>query len=94
MSRWPTFLNRAIPVSLILFQRDNCHLCDQALALLAQVRIPAFTSAFIDGDAELETRYGVRVPVLRDTRSEMELDWPFDPIRLRELSDFHRHTPI
>jgi hypothetical protein len=63
---------------LILFQRDDCQLCDQALALLAGVRAPEFDSVFIDDDAALEQRYGSRVPVLRDARDGRELDWPFD----------------
>ena len=62
----------------ILYQRDDCHLCDLALALLAQVRAPEFDSVFIDGDPGLEARYGERVPVLRDDRDGRELGWPFD----------------
>jgi hypothetical protein len=61
----------------ILFQRDDCHLCDQALGLLAEARFPDFDSVWIDEDETLEARYGTRVPVLR--RSDgAELDWPFD----------------
>jgi hypothetical protein len=63
---------------LTLFQRDDCHLCDLALDVLAQARTPEFESVFIDGDDELEARYGVRVPVLRDESRDAELDWPFD----------------
>ena len=68
---------------LILYQRDDCHLCDLALYVLAQARVPDFTSVFIDDDAELEARYGERVPVLRDEESERELDWPFDAAAVR-----------
>jgi hypothetical protein len=71
---------------LTLYQRDDCHLCDLALDLLAQARVPDFASVFIDADAELEARYGKRVPVLRDNASGRELDWPFDAAGLRELS--------
>ena len=71
----------------ILFQRDDCHLCDLALAELARARAPEFASVFIDGDARLETRYGTRVPVLRDTRDGRELDWPFDARRLAAWLD-------
>ena len=46
--------------------------------MLAQARVPEFDSVFIDGDDALETRYGVRVPVLRDETRGVELDWPFD----------------
>ncbi|MFS8063735.1 MAG: glutaredoxin family protein [Luteimonas sp.] len=69
---------------LILYQRDDCHLCDLAIELLAQARAPEFDSVFIDGDDALEARYGVRVPVLRDTTRGIELDWPFDTGRLRD----------
>lgn len=70
---------------LILFQRDDCHLCDLALEVLAAARVPEFESVFIDGDEALEARYGERVPVLRDDAGGRELDWPFD---LRGLEGF------
>ena len=62
----------------VLYQRDDCHLCDQALEVLAGVRLPEPDSGFIDGDEALEACYGVRVPVLRDATDGRELDWPFD----------------
>jgi hypothetical protein len=67
-----------MPKTLILYLRDDCHLCDLALGVLAVARVPDFASIFIDDDAELDARYGERVPVLRDAASERELDWPFD----------------
>jgi hypothetical protein len=66
----------------ILYQRDNCHLCDQALAVLAEARLPDFDSVWIDEDEGLEERYGVRVPVLRNGVGD-ELDWPFDVAAVR-----------
>ena len=68
--------------SLILYQRDDCHLCDLALEVLAEARAPEFESVFIDADDMLEVRYGVRVPVLRDDARGIELDWPFDAASL------------
>ncbi|MGH8215999.1 MAG: glutaredoxin family protein [Rhodanobacteraceae bacterium] len=68
---------------LRLYQRDDCKLCDEAVALLAIVRAPEFESVWIDGDAELEARYGERVPVLRDDSTGRELGWPFDQTMLR-----------
>ena len=68
---------------LVLYQRDSCHLCDLALGLLAQARVPEFTSVFIDDDAPLEAAYGERVPVLRDDVLGRELEWPFDVDGLR-----------
>ena len=73
------------PMPLILYQRDNCHLCDQALALLARMRAPDFDTVFIDDDAGLEARYGGRVPVLRCSATEREIDWPFDAQALAAL---------
>ena len=69
--------------TLILYQRDDCHLCDLALDVLAQARAPEFDSIFIDGDDALEARYGTRVPVLRHMASGNELEWPFAAERLR-----------
>ncbi len=68
---------------LTLFQRDDCHLCDQALEVMAAARAPDFRSLWVDDDPHLEARYGTRVPVLRDEESERELDWPFDVTALR-----------
>lgn len=69
----------AAPASrYVLYQRDDCHLCDLALEVLAVARAPAFESVFIDGDDALEARYGTRVPVFRDTERKLELEWPFD----------------
>ena len=61
---------------LVLYQRDYCHLCDQALE---------FDSVWVDDDEALEARYGTRVPVLRDARDGRELDWPFDAAAVRAL---------
>ncbi len=63
-------------MELVIYQRDDCHLCDQALAVLAQAAVPALRSVFIDDDPALELRYGERVPVLADAAGR-ELDWPF-----------------
>lgn len=64
-------------MGLILYQRDDCQLCDLALAELAQARVPAFESVFLEDVPTLEARYGKRVPVLRDEVRDRELDWPF-----------------
>lgn len=81
-------LRIAMPVPLpvlVLYQRDDCHLCDLALDVLAAARAPEFDSVFIDGDDALEARYGARVPVLRERVSGTELDWPFDAGQVRTL---------
>ncbi|GAB3781790.1 glutaredoxin family protein [Dyella agri] len=68
---------------LVLYQRDYCHLCDMALAVLAEAQAPEFDSVWVDDRVELEQRYGTRVPVLRDARDGRELDWPFDAAAVR-----------
>ncbi|MEW9572225.1 glutaredoxin family protein [Rhodanobacter sp. Si-c] len=68
---------------LVLYQRDYCHLCDLALAVLADAQVPEFDSVWVDDAPELEARYGTRVPVLRDARDGRELDWPFDAAAVR-----------
>ena len=67
---------------LILYQRDDCPLCDRALAVLAEARAPEFDTVWIDEDDALEAAYGHRVPVLRDAAGR-ELDWPFDAAAVR-----------
>ncbi|MHA6204545.1 glutaredoxin family protein [Dyella soli] len=69
----------------VLYQRDYCHLCDQALAVMAEALAPDFDSVWVDDDAALEDRYGVRVPVLRDMQDGRELDWPFDAAAVRSF---------
>ena len=70
---------------LVLYQRDDCHLCDLALEVLAMAHVPDFESVFIDDDEVLEERYGMRVPVLRNDVTGAELDWPFD---IEQLGNF------
>ncbi|MCK7592076.1 glutaredoxin family protein [Pseudomarimonas salicorniae] len=69
---------------LILYQRDECHLCDLALLELARAGLNDFDSVFIDDDPALEARYGTRVPVLSGLADGGELDWPFDAGQLRQ----------
>lgn len=67
----------------MLFNRPDCHLCDDALALAMAIapQLPIRT-VDIESDAALERRYDVRVPVLRDEASGRELGWPFDAATL------------
>ena len=54
-------------IEVSIYSRANCHLCEQALEVLEQivVEIPfAITKILIDGDKELEEKYGEQVPVI------------------------------
>lgn len=55
---------------LTLYSRAGCHLCEQAEALLTSLHV-AFERVEIQGDADLEAKYGWDVPVL--TRGERVL---------------------
>lgn len=68
----------------VLIQRDDCPLCDAALAVLAAAGAPEPGHLWIDADEALEVRYGVRVPVLR-RGDGAELDWPFDVAAVRHF---------
>ena len=70
---------------LVLYQRDDCQLCDQALALLAAAGVPDFESVWIDDDPALEARYGDRVPVLRNESTGTELNWPFTAAAVKKF---------
>ncbi len=70
---------------LVLYQRDDCKLCDEALGVLAAARVGDLESVWIDGDDALEARYGERVPVLRDAEGDRELGWPFGPEDVRRF---------
>lgn len=73
-------------MALILYQRDDCHLCDQAIEVLAAARAGDFRNVFIDDDEALESRYGIRVPVLGREADDRELDWPFDAAAVRAFA--------
>lgn len=73
----------------VLYQRDDCHLCDLALAELASARFPEFESVFIDDDAALEEAWGTSVPVLQHVASGDSLFWPFNAESLRDFLEVH-----
>lgn len=68
----------------ILYGTRACHLCDQAATLLDEAGID-YRWVDIALDRRLTVRYGTRIPVLQDTRSGRELEWPFDTLSLRRF---------
>ena len=68
----------------------GCHLCEEAMSLLAQVRggdmnIEVEEIEIADSD-EMINRYGVRVPVIAREDDE-EIDWPFNINKLESFLD-------
>lgn len=50
---------------MTLYERDGCHLCDQARVLLDEMLgSNGYTRVDIDTDDELVLRYGFRIPVI------------------------------
>ena len=75
-------------MALVLYHTDGCHLCEQALALLAAAALPV-TLQEIMANEQLLARYRERIPVL--AAGEQELDWPFDSA---QLAQFIRRYPV
>ena len=70
-----------------MYSRRTCGLCDKARAVILteRERVPfRFEEINIDGDDELERRYGVRVPVVEVNDVE-EFEIAVEPTRLRSL---------
>ena len=70
-----------------MYSRLTCGLCDKAreVILAEQQRRPfRFEEAFIDGDEDLERRYGLRVPVVEVDGVE-EFEVAVEPGRLARL---------
>lgn len=70
-----------MPMTLTLYSKEHCHLCDEAMALLAQLDRSALVID-IESSDELMAEYGLRIPVLADEQGR-ELGWPFDEAELR-----------
>ena len=54
-------------IEVSIYSRSNCHLCEVALAVLEEIRNELdfqITKILIDGNAELEKKYGEQVPVI------------------------------
>lgn len=75
-------------MSLILYSRSECGLCDKAEALLAEAGISsAYEKVDIDTDLELLQRYGDQIPVLYNDETGEKLAWPFTASQARDLLD-------
>jgi Glutaredoxin-like domain (DUF836) len=64
----------------VLYHTQGCHLCEIALELVAPLAAERgwlCELSEISTDDALMSRYGLRIPVLRDPACGRELDWPF-----------------
>lgn len=75
-------------MSLILYSRPDCGLCDKAEALLAETGLRAhYEKVDIETDLDLISRYGDQVPVLFNDQTGEKLAWPFTASQARKLID-------
>jgi glutaredoxin len=79
-------VTRRRPSGVTMYSRTSCGLCDEAREVILAVRDEhpfEYREVLIDGDADLEGRYGQRVPVVL-VNGEEEFDLHVDPLRLKE----------
>jgi hypothetical protein len=72
----------ARPFRLILYERDGCHLCEEARVLLDEmIGMDRYDRVDIETDDDLVVRYGFRIPVISlDGADRLEA-----PIAARDL---------
>ncbi len=54
-------------IEVSVYSRSNCHLCEVALEVISEIQKDfefIITKILIDGDTELEKKYGEQVPVI------------------------------
>ena len=69
-----------------IYSRHGCHLCEQALETLEILQNELhfeIEEVFIDGDPELEYKYGDQVPVIQIDHVQHDF-FRVDPIRFRK----------
>lgn len=72
-------------MEITFYTTAQCHLCEQAEALLVATPLPGpipVEVVDIADSAELVARYGTRIPVLQRSDTGAELGWPFDQAQL------------
>ncbi|HEY4898203.1 MAG TPA: glutaredoxin family protein [Candidatus Nanopelagicaceae bacterium] len=69
-----------------IYSRHGCHLCEQALESLELLQSELdfeIQEVFIDGDSELEYKYGDQVPVIQIDHVQHDF-FRVDPVRFRK----------
>ncbi|KGA03634.1 hypothetical protein GM49_1205 [freshwater metagenome] len=72
-------------IEVSVYSRSNCHLCEVALEVISEIRKDfefTVTKILIDGDAELEGKYGEQVPVILINNQPHDF-YRVDPERFR-----------
>ena len=77
-----------MPTILDLYTTSHCHLCEQAEALLIEVRHEHhfnYNMIEIADNEDSLAIYGAKIPVLRNPATLQELCWPFDKNSIYKL---------
>ena len=77
---------------LTLLTGSNCHLCDQAKAMLNPLVIEKdweLVEVSIHGNKDLEETYGIRIPVVVFPDGS-EKGWPFTAAQIRRLLELKK----
>ena len=84
-SRWNPVAGRRFR-KLVVYSRHDCHLCDDAKAVLARYLefLPEIESVDIDADDGLKVRYDAEVPVV-EIDGQIRFRGRVDEILLRRL---------
>jgi hypothetical protein len=67
--------------TLTLYSTSDCHLCEQALALvrsMPELRRYSVIEVDVANDDDAFARYGARIPVLVRANPAREIAWPFN----------------
>ncbi len=81
-----------MPNVVTVYTRTGCHLCEVAIATLESLQAELhfdIEKRFIDGDPELEAKYGERIPVIHIDGQHHDF-YRLDPDRFRSSLDRHR----
>jgi hypothetical protein len=73
---------------LILYTTLGCHLCEQAEALIMPLLINSsyqLTKVDIADSEDLVALYGIKIPVLKNSKTQHELCWPFTSEQIQQL---------
>jgi len=72
-------------IEVSVYSRSNCHLCEVALEVISEIQKDfefTITKIPIDGDTELEKKYGEQVPVILINNQHHDF-FRVDPERFR-----------
>jgi glutaredoxin len=77
-----------VKLKLTLYSTSNCHLCEDAEALLADDSIEneiELKIVEIADDSILMILYEIKIPVLKRMDNNLEITWPFSMLDIKNL---------